>query len=109
VKFSCPICCFQSTSQSINFLPYAIVIRVFKRLVMKFITFELSNRTLTATTISQIDGLWDCSILLSQQCSTYGQVIYKHARSFSGFYSCDDVLKMAVDFTSCCIENCNPE
>lgn len=109
MKLFCPICCFQSTSQSINLLPYAIVIRVSKRLVMKFITFELSNHTLTATTISQIDGLWDCSILLSQQCSTYGQVIYKHTRSFSCFYSCDDVLEMAVDFTSCCIENCLPE
>lgn len=71
---------------------------------MKFITFEVSDRSLVETTISRNDGRWDCSILLSRQGSTYGEVIYKRARSFSGFYHCDEALKMAVDFTSFCIK-----
>lgn len=81
---------------------------VFERLVMKFVTFEVSDRSIAETTVSRIDGRWDCSILLSQQGSTFGEVIHKHARSFSGFYRCDDALEMALDFTSSCIETASP-
>jgi hypothetical protein len=76
---------------------------------MKLITIEVSDCSLAVTTVDRVDGGWDCSIVLSQRSGAAGEITHKRKQSFVGLYDPEDVLEMAVDFTSSYIENCFPE
>ena len=90
-------------------MPHGIVMRVPWRLMMKILTFEITSRSLVVTNISEVNGGWECSSVLSQQAPGFDEVVRKGAKSFSGLYDPDDALEIGFDFANSFIEDCFPE
>lgn len=90
-------------------MPQSIVIRVLRRLMMKILTFEVSNCSLVVTSIVESSGGWECSSILSQQTPGCSEVVHKSTKSFSGLYDPEDALEIGSEFANSFIEDCFPE
>jgi len=78
--------------------------------MMKIITFEVSNRSLALTTIKDMGGRWDCSIILSYMHPESGTEIQGEERKcFGGSDDPEAALQQAAELTSACIDNFFPE
>lgn len=99
-----------SGKQTLGFsLLQGIVIRVPWRLMMKILTFEVSNCSLVLTNIVESSGGWECSSILSQQTPGSSEVVHKSTKSFSGLYDPEHALEIGSEFANAFIEDCFPE
>jgi len=76
---------------------------------MKILTFEVTSRSLVVTNISEVNGGWECSSVLSQQAPGFDEVVRRSSKSFSGLYDPDDALEVGSEFANSLIEVCFPE
>ena len=82
---------------------------IIRRLMMKILTFEVSNCSLVVTNIVESSRGWECSSILSQQTPGSSEVVHKSTRSFTGLYDPEDALEIGSEFANSFIEDCFPE
>lgn len=70
---------------------------------MKLITYEMSDCSIAITTLSRLDGQWECSLIHSIETEGIDKSIQRR-KSFGGLYNACAALELTIDFTNSYIE-----